>query len=399
MNKKRGVLFVINDFNLGGAEVFILRLGKALQETYNVYITDINPNKSDVFFKQRFKNEGFEFVNSCFIFSQITNWFLWKVNAFFSLFGYKNFHKNLMFVYKKSYWKKVIKSKNIQVVNSHLIASDSFVYNEIQKNRKTQNFKWVVTMHSSYNPIHYQSLLLEEKSSFFDRVLAIMNSCDAIVGVAEENFKIFQEVSINKTPKKIYLGYDAGEIVIDDKKENNNFTILMIGRGMKEKGWEIAINAFLSIKDDYTHVHLNLIGPLTEYLQNLKEKFECSQIHFEGYKENPVPYFKNANLSILPSFGESLPYSIIESLGHNLPVIVSNRGEMPEMIKNRGIGAGIVLEDDENGLPSSQHLSMLLKELITNEEKYNELKFNTKEVFNQFSIKNCVKQYLEIYKV
>jgi hypothetical protein len=175
MNKKRGVLFVINDFNVGGAEIFILRLGKALQETYNIYITDINPNKSDIVFKQRFKNEGFEFVNSCFSFSQKTNWFLWKVNAFFSLFGYKNFHKNLMLVYQKSYWKKVIKSKNIQVVNSHLIASDSFVYNEIQKNRKTQNFKWVVTMHSSYNPIHYQSMCLDEKSAFFERVLAIMN--------------------------------------------------------------------------------------------------------------------------------------------------------------------------------------------------------------------------------
>jgi glycosyltransferase involved in cell wall biosynthesis len=398
MNKKRGVLFVINDFNVGGAEVFILRLGKALQETYSVYITDINPTKSDVFFKQRYKNEGFEFVNSCFSFSHKINWFLWKVNAFFSLFGYKNFHKNLMLVYQKSYWKKVIKSKNIQVVNSHLIASDLFVYNEIQKNRKTHNFKWVVTMHSSYNPIHYQSLSLDKKSTFFERVLEIMNSCDAIVGVAEENFKIFQEVHINKTPKKIYLGYDAGEAIEEAEKKNNNFTILMIGRGMKEKGWEIAIKAFLSIKEDYPDAHLSLIGPLTEYMQNLKEKFECSQIHFEGYKENPVPYYKNANLSILPSFGESLPYSIIESLGYNLPVIVSNRGEMPEMIKNRGIVAGIVIEDDEKGLPSSQNLSVLLKELITNEEKYNELKYNTKEVFDQFSIINCVKQYLEIYK-
>ena len=398
MNKKRGVLFVINDFNVGGAEVFILRLGKAFQQNYTVYITDINPNKSDDIFKQRYKNNGFEFVNSCFNFSQTIDWFLWKVNAFFSLFGYKNFHKNVLFMYQKSYWKKVIKSKNIQVVNSHLIASDSFVYNEIQKYRKTLGFKWVVTMHSSYNPIHYQSLSLDKKTTFFERVIAIMNCCDAIVGVAEENFNIFQEIRINKTPKKIYLGYDAGVALIEDEKKNNNFTILMIGRGMKEKGWEIAINSFLSIKDEFTHVHLNLIGPLTEYMQNLKEKFECSQIHFEGYKENPVPYYKNASISILPSFGESLPYSIIESLGHNLPVIVSSRGEMPEMIKNRGVGAGVVLEDDENGLPSSQHLSMLLKELITNKEKYNELKLNTKTVFNQFSIVNCVNEYLELFK-
>ena len=399
MSKKRGVLFVINDFNVGGAEVFILRLGKSLQENYTVYITDTNPKKSDDIFKQRYKNNGFELVNSCFNFSQTTNWFLWKINAFFSLFGLKNFHKNILSRHQESYWRKVIKRKNIQVVNSHLLASDSFVFNEIQKYRKTYDFKWVVTMHSSYNPIHYQSLSLDKKTTFFERVIAIMNCCDAIVGVAEENFKIFQEVRINKTPKKIYLGYDVGEAHIEDEKKNNNFTILMIGRGMKEKGWEIAINSFLSIKDEYTHVHLKLIGPLTEYMQNLKDKYECSQIHFEGYQENPVPYYRKANLSILPSFGESLPYTIIESLGYNLPVIVSNRGEMAAMIKNKEVEAGIVLEDDENGYPSSRHLSMLLTELITNKEKYNQLRLNTHEVFNQFSIKNCVKQYLEIFKV
>ena len=72
---------------------------------------------------------------------------------------------------------------------------------------------------------------------------------------------------------------------------------------------------------------------------------------------------------------------------------------MAGMIKNKGVEAGIVLEDDENGYPSSRHLTMVLFELITNKEKYNKLKFNTKEVFNQFSIKNCVNQYLELFKV
>ena len=51
MKNRPGILFVINDFNMGGAEVFILRLGKALQDKYNVYITDINPQKSDFVFK------------------------------------------------------------------------------------------------------------------------------------------------------------------------------------------------------------------------------------------------------------------------------------------------------------------------------------------------------------
>ena len=398
MKKKPGLLFVINDFNVGGAEVFILRLGTALQEYYNVYITDINPKKSDALFKQRYKNNGFEFVNSSFNFSQTINWFLWKINAFLSLIGFKNFHDNLLSIYQQSYWSKFLKNKNIQVVNSHLIASDSFVYSELLKNRKTHPFKWVITMHSSYNPLHYQDLEKDDKKAFFDRVISLMNNADAIVGVAEENFKIFKEFTLNKVPKKIYLGYDAGNSDVFEEKQKDTFNIIMIGRGMKEKGWGIAINAFLPLKDEFKHVHLQLIGPLTEYMQRLKEKFECAQIHFEGYQENPIPYYKNADLSILPSFGESLPYTIIESLGHRLPVVVSCKGEMPEMIKTGNVTAGIVLDDDKDGLPSGEHLNLIIRELLQNDKKYNQLKLNTKKVFYQFSINNCVNQYLELFK-
>lgn len=398
MKKKTGLLFVINDFNVGGAEVFILRLGTALQEYYNVYIIDINPKKSDPFFKQRYKNNGFEFISNNFHFSRVLNWFLWKINAFLFLIGFKNFHDKVLSFFQGSYWKRVIKNKNIQVVNSHLIASDSFVYRELIKHRKVHPFKWVITMHSSYNPLHYQDLDKDDKKAFFDRVISLMNNADAIVGVAEENFKIFKEFTLNKVPKKIYLGYDAENSDVLAEKHKDTFNIIMIGRGMKEKGWEIAINAFLPLKDEFKQVHLILIGPLTGYMQSLKEEFECSQIHFEGYQENPVPYYKNADLSILPSFGESLPYTVIESLGHGLPVVVSCRGEMPEMIKNEKITAGVVLNDDEDGVPSSVHLSSILIELIINKDKYNELKTNTKEVFHQFSITNCVSEYLELFK-
>ena len=398
MKNRPGILFVINDFNMGGAEVFILRLGKALQDKYNVYITDINPQKSDFVFKQSYNQNGFKFVNSKINFSQFTNWFLWKINAMFCLIGIRNFHKKITAIFLELYWIKFFKTKNIQIVNSHLIASDLFVYKELLKFRNSVPFKWVITMHSSYNPLHYNNLSLDNKKVFFNRVLALMNEANVIIGVAEENFKIFKEININKFPKKIYLGYDAEEIFVSKVNRKDRFNIIMIGRGMKEKGWEIAINAFMSIKDEHKHAHLQLVGPLTDYMLGLKEQYKDAQIHFEGYQENPVPYYQNADVSILPSLGESLPYTIIESLGYNLPVIVSKRGEMPEMIKNKGLIAGIVLNDDEKGMPSIEHLSLTLSELIQNNKLYTELKANTKTVFQQFSISHCVKQYEELFK-
>lgn len=399
MKNKPGILFVINDFNVGGAEVFILRLGIALQDHYQVFITDLSAHKSNKDFKQRFKDSGFNYISSRFTFPNRLEWLLWKLNAFFQIIGFKNFHQKVFNYKKKGYWKDILKKNKITIVNSHLIASDNFVLEEIYKFKQEVRFSWVITMHSSYNPLHYKDF--KQKDIFFHKINKIMNSCDAIVGVAEENFKIFNEININKIPQKIYLGFEPLKNVDQDNNDelsSHHFNIIMIGRGIKEKGWGIAIDAFNAIKGNYSSVHLYLIGPLTDYMSDLKGKFEGDQIHFTGYQEDPTPYYRKAHLSILPSFGESLPYTVIESLGYNIPLIVSNRGEMPLMVQYSSDSAGLVLLDDAQGLPSTEDLEKGLRKLIEDKVYYTTLKENTTSAFHQFSMNHCMNQYLELFR-
>ncbi len=44
-------------------------------------------------------------------------------------------------------------------------------------------------------------------------------------------------------------------------------------------------------------------------------------VHFEGFKENPFPYFKNALFTVLCSKFEGSPYVLLESLACGTPVI------------------------------------------------------------------------------
>lgn len=396
-NNKKSILFVINDFNVGGAEVFVLRFGIALQTKYNVYITDLSPHKKDSNFKGQFLDAGFNYLPNKFQFSKISEWFYWKLNAVFSLLGIKSFYDTIKQKKQGFYWLNQFKKHDIKIVNSHLIASDEFVYKTIYPLKDEVTFKWVITMHSSYNPLHYQFKNHLDKEKFFEKVKAIMNASDSIVGVAQENFSIFKEVKINKQPQKIYLGFTPKNQSFFDQS-NDKIKLLMIGRGIEEKGWEIAIKAFEKLHLKHKNIELYLVGPLTEYMLNLKNKYSNASIFFEGYQSDPTKYYLQAFVTILPSYGESLPYTVIESLGYRVPVIVSNRGEMGEMIQTNGAYAGALIKDDENtNLPSIESLEVEIENLIIDSAYYEKLKMNTSYVFEKFSIEYCVKEYEKLF--
>ena len=398
-NNKKSILFVINDFNVGGAEVFVFRLGIALQQNYRVYITDISPKNANNDFKEKFISNGFQYISPVFSFSNFTDIFLWKCNALLSKLGIHHFYKSISVFFARNYWKRMLSNNKINVINSHLLGADTFVYDKIIS--ATSDISWVITLHSSYNPLHFETKSNIEKQHIFEHASKLFNRANAIVGVAEENFKIFNYVTVNKTPRKIYLGYDANQR--DNIKLNNfrdSFNFIMIGRAIPEKGWEIAFDAFEKLLIKAPKSRLLIVSPLNEYLTFFKDKYRHNdRFVFLGYQEFPSDFIKQSHIGLLPSYGESLPYTVIECLGHHVPVIVSNRGEMERMIEfETEKEAGIVLEDDSNGLPSVIDLYEKMLLLVNDGELYLTLKNNTEHAFYKFDIHTCVSQYETVFQ-
>lgn len=404
MKKKTGLLFVINDFNVGGAEVFILRLGSALKSNYNVYITEINPLNSNAVFKNRFNENGFKFISSKFEFPKFISFLLWKLNVILNVIGLKNSFNFFYNIKSEKYWEKVFKNNNIKIVNSHLIASDKFVLENFSHFKLTSNFKWIVTLHSSYNSSHYMFLEKDKRRFFIEEAREIFSTADGSVCVADLNKEIFKEFQNINSPFKIFLGYDP-----DEKNENNEkdysflkdyFVFSMVARGIEEKGWEIAIEAFIKCLDFNQDIRLVIICPLTDYISTLKNKYShIDQIIFTDFLKSPVAVLKYSNVGLLPSYyGESLPYSIIECLGNFIPVITSDRGELLDMIKDsKDNYAGYILSNNENGIPSGEDLYQKMMLLLTDNDEYQKCKKNTSLAFDKFDIKTCVNQYLEVF--
>jgi teichuronic acid biosynthesis glycosyltransferase TuaC len=115
--------------------------------------------------------------------------------------------------------------------------------------------------------------------------------------------------------------------------------ILFVGRLSEEKGINILLRAYDRFqKEGITNVHVFLIGegPLRENLENEIYEKKLLNITFLGQRtpEDISLWLGASDLLCLPSLREGSPNVITEALSAGRPVVASNVGGIPELIKN-----------------------------------------------------------------
>ena len=398
MKKKTGLLFVINDFNVGGAELFVYRLGIALQTNYCIYILDLFPDKGDVEFKQQFIDSGFVLINRFNALSHFKEKLFWKINALCSLFGIKGIYSKL----KKHEQHKLlihsIKKQGVKIVHSHYFSSDTFV----RTNLYSKGVKWVMTMHGDYNQSVY-SKMDKKKDLFLNNAKQNIQKVDALTYVADVNLAIVKEFElVPKQLKKIRLGLSKALIKKEfgNNLQNRNFTFCMVARSNPDKGWEILMNAFMLLNGKYPDTKLYCVGPVEGVVEELAEKYSNHKnIEFTGYTNSPTRYVIDSDVGVLPTYfeGESSPYSVIEYLSCNKPVIATDKGEIKDMISVYDEIAGIIIPLESNNRPSVTRLMESMEKLMLDKKLYDEKVKLTSLAFEKFTIEKCKQEYIDLY--
>lgn len=172
------------------------------------------------------------------------------------------------------------------------------------------------------------------------------------------------------------------------KKNNNQF--LFVGRLNKGKGVGVLIRAIKAVKEKYPQILLKIIGngPERKNLEKLTKKLNLqNNVNFLGkiVHKKISRYYKESLVVIIPSIWmENAPLTALEAMTHKKPLIVSNRGGLPELVKNKK--NGFVFEPG-----SPQDLAMkitkilknlvLVKEMGKNSELLTKTKFSKKSHF------------------
>jgi glycosyltransferase involved in cell wall biosynthesis len=146
----------------------------------------------------------------------------------------------------------------------------------------------------------------------------------------------------DRTDTRIKLGISENEI-----------SILYVGRLDLVKGVNYLIEATKLILKKYDNVTLFIVGE-----GSLKQKYETlsnsntQKIMFLGWRDDIPQLMRMADMFILPSLSEGAPNVIMEASSSGLPVIVSDVGEVPQIVEN-GVTGIIVKPRDVDSLVSA----------------------------------------------
>ncbi len=137
---------------------------------------------------------------------------------------------------------------------------------------------------------------------------------------------------------------------------DNKNEILFVGRFKKQKGISFLFDAFKIVLLQMPYMKLRLVGTgelYNNYLNYAKETGIFRNVIFEGYREDILPYYKQADVTVLSSLYEGFPNVLLESIACGTPVVSFDCPSGPKEIIEEGINGFLVSYRDAGHLADS----------------------------------------------
>ncbi|MEB3235089.1 MAG: glycosyltransferase [Cyanobacteriota bacterium] len=289
---------------------------------------------------------------------------------------------------------KIIQDFAIDIIHTHHAWVDATMC-EYVHGRK--DIKHVVTSHGMYDTLdadHLKSIgqLLKGRVSQFTYVANKNQKALSLLGIDQN----FLTAIPNASPQSSFRSINRDALGLQD----NAFVITLVSRAIVEKGWQIAIDAVIKVREAcHVDVQLLLVGDGPEAAQLQHQYLDTKGIHFLGLVPDSRPYFAIADLGLLPSFfsGESQPLTLIESLQAGCPYLASDIGEIRSMLSTSSGLAGAVIPL-QNGKADSLAFAEAIQTYIQTPELLAVQRNRCDEAAQKFSWDRMLNAYIDVYK-
>ncbi|BAZ47948.1 hypothetical protein NIES4103_05530 [Nostoc sp. NIES-4103] len=392
------ILISISDLSTGGAQTFAVRLANALSVRHSIYIYnyELTEKHHESVLPQKITSD----VKLIYM-PKLLSWVFTKIDN--RLYRLKFKPKVLDFFKKLQFKIAVLLIYRVDVINTHLYHSDNFVVSLLEKYK----IPIIMSDHGDYR------FVIETGISTLDEVTKIMNRVDGIVYPSRSNLQVISKYINNydkPIEKTIYYGNSHEDRKINSQSAReklgisaNTIVFGMVARGIPDKGWAEAIQAFEDIHcRSNKKVNLILVGE-SEYISSLKESLKpelMPVVHFTGYSSEPNYWIESFDVGLLPTYfpGESLPNSIIEYLYLGKPVIATEVGGIPEMLTHEGQTAGFMINLTANGKADVSTMTEKMLSYINDTNLLKEHSCLAKQASNKFQMQTCVEAYESLFK-
>lgn len=287
---------------------------------------------------------------------------------------------------------KILKLINPDIVHCH--SSKAGVVGRIAaKNARIKKIYYTPHGYSFQDPnVSKKKMLLYKciekgmASKFTTKVIHVSNG--------EELFAVAKNVVKEKKSAVIYNGMTVNSVYESKKKVTNELHVVTIARMDDQKNpWE-AIKIVEGIIRKNKNIKYTYVGD-GKYLNEIKEYVTNNglqdKIFLPGFLKNPLEILKDADLFLLTSLYEGLPYALIEAMAFNLPLIASNVTGNNEIIKQNYNGLLYNTGDISDGIKK-------LELLLENRDLLRDMSINSGKVYTEnFTVKEMIGKYEKLY--
>lgn len=127
----------------------------------------------------------------------------------------------------------------------------------------------------------------------------------------------------------------------EQKMSKEDFSFVAVGRLCHQKRYDRMLKAAKILCDRGCNFSLNIlgVGELENDIKDLACKLDLeNRIHLLGFRRNPYPYIKNADVFLLSSDAEGYPTVVCEAMTLGVPVVGTNVTGTRDLLGNSEYG-------------------------------------------------------------
>ena len=134
---------------------------------------------------------------------------------------------------------------------------------------------------------------------------------------------------------KIYTGIDEKIFHVKKKRDTRELTFLEAASLIRRKGQLELIDAFSRLVRKYPSIKLILAGS-GELKEQIEEKIHNegigAKVELTGFVQDTKRLYEQADITLLPSYSEGLPLTLLEAMSCECPVVASKLAGIPELV-------------------------------------------------------------------
>ena len=375
MEANKTVLFLHDSSGMYGAESVILSLGKALEKT------------------------GYHVLAGCLMQRNRKKPLLGKVAEAYLKVRYFPMRTKFDPLLVRQI-RKTIRDMNVRLIHCHGYKSNLFGLISAKMSQIP-----IITTNHLFPPMPLDDKKLQIYSKF--DVLFTMKRLNKIVAVSEDISTRLSAAGLNKS--KIVVienGIDLdifrirNYVEINDLKrsigvDNNSFVIGTVGRLSSQKAQGVLLEATKKLlhKTKLIKVVIAGDGPLESQLKSYAEHLGVTyNVRFLGFRSDIADLLQAMDVFVLTSIDEGLPMAMLEAMAMKIPVIATEVGDIPKVLKN--MENGILVKPGD-----SDFLANRIEYLIS--DKHSRLRLSANafaKVIECYSKEAMCRKYCEVYE-